>query len=102
MEFGCSAGQAGNKIRKSFLKLSTSLVHLSEEYEKGEGFLGQHSGQVSVQGRRNIRKLLYHSGFVTNQSFLVLTALRLRIFENLKMQDTGSSSHGVTVKGDMG
>lgn len=41
MEFGCSADQAGNKIRKVLLKLSMSLVHLSEEQEKGEGFVGQ-------------------------------------------------------------
>lgn len=41
VEFGYSAGQAGNKIRKSLLKLSTSLGHLSEEDEKGEGVWGQ-------------------------------------------------------------
>lgn len=62
MEFGCSAG---NKIRKSLPKLSTSLVHLSEEYEKGEGFGGQLG-----QGRSQCK-----AGQMAQSSFITLALL---------------------------
>lgn len=53
------------------------------------------AGQVSVQDRTNGRKFLYHSGFVMNQRVFCVIALRLRIFESLEMQETGSLSHDV-------
>lgn len=65
MEFGYSGGWAGNKIRKSLLKLSPSLVHLSEEYEKGEGVWGQLG-----QGRSQCK-----AGQMAESSFITLDLL---------------------------